>query len=242
MIQKCSFLKKRSFHEHLLLAKYQLLPDLDLRVCAPVLRVFTPVLRVCFRVFPRNKLYEKREADAIGKDARIRICACSPRNMPEQQMPATKHSRDAKIYATNEGPGYTSRKKIFAPLHRSSSSGGRFATLNSHFVPNTKSGEEDESSWLGFLLFSPRREIGSALGGHSILVLAEIQLISAAENSLCRGVLVSFGLVYREAKSNTISGVPYFTTTPRFQTLLNLTLTFWRLRAPKSNKILVYSS
>ena len=71
-------------------SKDQLLHDSDL---SARLRVFAPVVRVCFRMFPRNRFCEKREAAAIARNARIQILA----------LPQNTHG--THMYAKNEGPG-----------------------------------------------------------------------------------------------------------------------------------------
>ena len=80
---------------------------LALRVFALVVQAFVPVLRVCFHMCPRNRLYEKREAAATAKNARIQICAPSPEKRPTRKwlLPTTQGTH-THTYVTNEGPGY----------------------------------------------------------------------------------------------------------------------------------------
>ena len=65
-----------------------------LRACVLSLRVFAPVLLVCLHMFPRNRLYEKREAAAMLNMFESTF-APFPRGgkkqTPELQMFATKH-------------------------------------------------------------------------------------------------------------------------------------------------------
>ena len=58
-----------------------------------------------FHMFPRNRLYEMREAAAVAKTARIQNCARSPEKRPTSKF-MLRNTQGTQIDVTNEGPGY----------------------------------------------------------------------------------------------------------------------------------------